>query len=570
MTLLTGAVPAAASSRDGLSWIEARLPAPQDQALRLPVPHAEAVGEAAAPFNVADWLLARARAAGDPGRVAVQGSGLRLTHAQLDEDSARWARWLRQVAGVRPGDRVLLRSRNHPWLLVAWLAVVRAGGVVITTMPLLRTPELQAIRRKAEPLLALVQEDLLPEALAAGDGSEGGGWQVLRLHPSTFVWPEEAATASEARAWDVPRVLAGDPCLIAFTSGSTGEPKATVHRHQDVQAIVLTWGHEVLQAHAGDVFCGSPALGFTYGLGGLLLFPLAAGARVVLLERVTPAGLLQAMRDEGVSVCFSSPTAYRGMTAHLAGAPQDRPPALRVAVSAGEPLGTSTREQWQAHAGVPLWDGLGSTELLHIVIGDRLARPGVIGAPVKGFQAAVLDDDGRWHTLAQVAEAGQSRSGRLGVRGPTACLYLDDPRQRDYVREGWNLTGDQVTLCPDGTVQFGARVDDLIISSGYNIAAPEVEDALLQDPRVREAAVTGVADEARGQLVTAWVVPADPAAADADPQAFVLSLQQGVKARIAPFKYPRRIHLVAALPRTDSGKVQRHRLGRDPLDKECS
>jgi 2-aminobenzoate-CoA ligase len=355
----------------------------------------------------------------------------------------------------------------------------------------------------------------------------------MRRRPETFTNVDTAAD---------------DVCLIAFTSGTTGKPKGTLHYHRDVLAICDTFAAQHVGAGPDDVFCGTPPLGFTFGLGGLLLFPLRVGASTLLLEAAPPETLLAAMAEYGASICFAAPTAYRAMTPHAARFDLG---ALRVCVSAGEALPAATRAAWQAATGLAIVDGIGATEMLHIFItasGDEI-RPGATGKPVAGYVAAILDEAGR--------QLGPGEVGRLAVKGPTGCRYLADERQREYVRDGWNVTGDAYLRDADGYYWYQARTDDMIVSAGYNIAGPEVEAALLAHAGVAECAVVGQADEARGCIVKAFVVLQPGVAAG---PATVRALQDWTKARIAPYKYPRAIEFVEALPRTETGKLQRFKL----------
>ena len=350
---------------------------------------------------------------------------------------------------------------------------------------------------------------------------------------------------------------ADDPCLIAFTSGTTGQPKGTVHLHRDLIAACQCWPRHVLKASTDDLFIGSPPLAFTFGLGGLLLFPLAIGAATALLDKAGPAQLVEAIARFGATVLFTAPTSYRAMAdaAQAANLSQTHGGPLRKCVSAGEALPAATRQQWKDATGLELIDGIGATEMLHIFISadEHDARPGATGKVVPGYRAEVHDDAG--HPLPP------GTVGRLAVKGPTGCRYLDDPRQASYVRDGWNYTGDAYLLDADGYFHFHARTDDMIVSAGYNIAAPEVEDALLAHPAVAECAVVGWPDAERGQIVKAVVVPRDGYARDA---ALVRELQDFVKATIAPYKYPRAIEFRDALPRTPTGKLQRFRLRDTP------
>jgi len=372
----------------------------------------------------------------------------------------------------------------------------------------------------------------------------------------------ERCSRVQPAEFDTVQTSQDDVAMIAFTSGTTGRPKGCLHFHRDVLAIADTFAKHVLKAEPDDVFTGSPPLGFTFGLGGLVIFPLYVGASTVLLERGSPEALLAAIEKHGVSVLFTAPTAYRAMLAMLKpdtgggggggdGSRDTRLSTLRRCVSAGEALPGETWRAWHAATGVKIIDGIGATELLHIFISaaDDDIRPGSTGRPVPGWEAAILDADGN--------PVPDGEPGLLAVRGPVGCRYLADERQSTYVRHGWNYTGDTYIRDEDGYFWYQARSDDMIISSGYNIAGPEVENALLRHPSVLEAGVIGMPDPDRGQLVTAFVVlrPEAPTG-----EAAVKDLQEFVKARIAPYKYPRAVHIVAALPRTNTGKLQRFKL----------
>jgi 2-aminobenzoate-CoA ligase len=442
----------------------------------------------------------------------------------------RIAHVLVEDLGIVPGTRVLLRGPNNQWLSAAWFGVLKAGAVLVTTMPLLRTGELQTIHEIAHLDAALVDhrfleavEPLGVPTIAFGDDA----WaERVAAKPATF---DDVATASD------------DVCMLAFTSGTTGRPKATMHFHRDVMSICETFSRHVLQPSADDVFTGTPPYAFTFGLGGVLLFPLHAGASTLLVEKATPVELADLIDEHGVTVCFTAPTAYKAMLA--AG---KNVPSLRKAVSAGEHLPKAVWEAFGDATGVEIIDGIGATEMLHIFIsasGEDI-RPGSTGRAVPGYAATIVDDDGH--------ELPPGVAGRLAVKGPTGCRYLDDPRQAAYVRNGWNLTGDTFLRDDDGYFWYQARSDDMIISSGYNIAAPEVEEALLKHPLVAECAVVGVPDEARGHIVKAYVVSAGEVTAG--------ELQDFVKAEIAPYKYPRAIEFVTELPKTATGKLQRFRL----------
>ena len=438
--------------------------------------------------------------------------------------------------GIVPGNRVLLRGPNNPWLAACWFGVLKAGGVVVATMPLLRAGELTTIHEIASLDAALVDHRFLEASAGLGlpTIAYGGDDPADLTHrvaskPSTF---DDVATAAD------------DVALLAFTSGTTGRPKATMHLHRDVIAVCDTFSRHVLQPTPDDVFTGTPPFAFTFGLGAVLLFPLHAGASTLLVEKATPIELATLITEHGVTICSTAPTAYKAMLA--AGASL---PTLRQAVSAGEHLPAATWQAWLDATGIAIIDGIGSTEMLHIFVGSSGAeiRPGSTGRAVPGYVACVLDDDG--------AEVPDGQPGRLAVKGPTGCRYLSDERQRSYVQHGWNITGDTFTRDADGYFWYQARSDDMIISSGYNIAAPEVEEALLGHPAVTECAVVGAPDEARGMRVKAFVVLTDGPESPS-----VQELQDFVKAAIAPYKYPREIEFVDELPRTATGKLQRFRL----------
>ncbi|MBA3489674.1 MAG: AMP-binding protein [Longispora sp.] len=433
--------------------------------------------------------------------------------------------------GLIPGNRVLLRAPNNPTLVACWFAVLKAGGVAVTTMPLLRDQELDAVDGIAKVSLSLV-DDRFPCAL-----------------PSAVMFSQlMAAAETKSDTFANVNTAADDVALLAFTSGTTGRPKATMHFHRDVLAIADTFSTQILRPNAGDVFAGSPPLGFTFGLGGLVVFPMRVGASALLLEKGTPEVLLPALEKHGATIVLTAPTAYRAMVANL---PADGLPKLRLCVSAGEPLPKSTWEAWYAATGLKLIDGIGATELLHIFIsaaGDDI-RPGATGLPVPGYSATVLDENG--------AVAGPGVSGRLAVKGPTGCRYLADDRQLTYVRDGWNLTGDTYLMDEDGYFWYQSRSDDMIISAGFNIAPPEVEWALLKHAEVKECAVVGLPDEERTTVVAAYVVLAEGVIGDA---AKVDELREHCRQEIAPYKLPRVITFVPALPRTSTGKIQRFAL----------
>ena len=472
-----------------------------------------------------------------------------LSYAQLAERINRIANVLTRDLGMVPGNRVLLRSPNNPMMIAAYFAVIKAGGIVVATMPLLRAKELAYPITKAKIKLALCDvrlDDEMKKAKAATSDLERiiyWGTDATEVLETLMAQPGYENFAPCDTAID-------DVCLIGFTSGTTGEPKGTMHFHRDMLAICDTYGKHVLRANRDDRFIGSPPVAFTFGLGGLVLFPLRVGAATVLLEKAPPEELLPAIAKYRATICFTAPTAYRAMAPKV----KDYDIAsLRKTVSAGETLPKATFEAWRAVTGITMQDGLGSTEMLHIFVCSREeeARAGATGKAVPGYEAKVIDEEG--------AEVPPGTIGRLAVRGPTGCRYLADARQKNYVQNGWNVTGDTYTMDVDGYFWYQARSDDMIISAGYNIAGPEVELALLTHPAVAECGVVSAPDEERGQIVKAFVVVRAGMTGDA---ALAKALQDHVKATIAPFKYPRAIDFISSLPRTESGKLQRFELRR--------
>jgi len=501
----------------------------------------------AARLNCVAELLGGALAAGAGERVAIRGAQLSWTYTQLLAQVDRIAHVLRDELKLEAGNRVLLRGANHPMMAACILAVIKAGCIAVPTMPLLRARELGAIAGKARVNAVLCADGLRAELDATALPDDA---RARTLYFGGDAGPDslEARMAAQPSEYQAVDTAADDVCLISFTSGTTGIPKGTMHFHRDVMAICDCFPRSVLHTHPGDIFIGTPPLAFTFGLGGLLLFPLRVGATAVLLEKLTPETLLKAIETYRATVCFTAPTFYRQMAALADRFDLD---SLKKSVSAGEALPLATRESWRQATGLSMIDGIGATELLHIFIsasGDQV-RPGATGKPVPGYQACILDQDGR--------PVGPGVIGRLAVKGPTGCRYLADERQRDYVLNGWNLTGDAYEMDADGYFYYRSRTDDMIISAGYNIAGPEVEDALLRHPAVAECGVIGKADQERGQIVEAHVVLKPEFEASA---ALALQLQEFVKAQIAPYKYPRSVKFLTSLPRTETGKLQRFKL----------
>ena len=494
-------------------------------------------------LNCATELLDSVVAQYGPDRPCLHAPGQPTwTYGDLLARANQIANYLTGTLEIVPGNRVLLRGPNNPWLVACWLGVLKTGAVVVTTMPLLRPSELTAIDDAATINLSLCDhrsiEDLNNTGLAA----------PAILYGSDDPDDLTARVATQPTTYDNAETAADDVALLAFTSGTTGRPKATMHFHRDVLANADTFSKHVLEPRPDDVFTGTPPLAFTFGLGGIVVFPLRVGASTLLIEKATPAELAGLIDEFGATICFTAPTAYRAM---LSSGDVKRLESLRVGVSAGEHLPAATWEAFFEATGVALVNGIGSTEMLHIFIsasGEDI-RPGSTGRAVPGYVATIVDEQGEPVPPGTV--------GRLAVKGPTGCRYLADDRQLTYVQNGWNITGDTFVQDDDGYFWYQARSDDMIVSAGYNIAAPEVEEALLMHDDVAECAVVSVPDEQRGALVKAYVVLRDGIAGD-DPKR--TELQDFTKRQIAPYKYPRAIDFIDALPRTPTGKLQRFRL----------
>ncbi|MCB8840286.1 benzoate-CoA ligase family protein [Aurantimonas sp. VKM B-3413] len=498
-------------------------------------------------LNAAAELVDRNVAEGRGDRPAlVAPGGVRWTYADLARTIDKMANALTGKLGLVPGNRILLRSANNPTKVALYMAIIKAGGIVVATMPLLRSRELVQVLDKAKIGLALCDATLAEEMeKAAGAAAE---------RPRIVTWSGTAGgelgalLEGSAETFDAAPSRGDDPCLLGFTSGTTGLPKATIHTHRDLLVICDCYSREVLRPNEDDIFIGSPPLAFTFGLGGLVLFPFRVGASAVLLEKAGPPDLAKAIGEYKATISFTAPTAYRAI---LAKADEYDLSSLRKCVSAGETLPKPTFDAWYEKTGIRLMDGIGATEMLHIFIAAREdeIRPGSTGKPVPGYEAKVIDGEGN--------ELPRGTPGRLAVRGPIGCRYLADERQAVYVEKGWNVTGDTYVEDEDGYFWFQARNDDMIVSAGYNIAGPEVEAALLAHPDVMEAGVVGAPDPDRGRIVKAYVVLAE--GHEASP-ALAEALQEHVKQELAPYKYPRSIVFVDALPKTGSGKLQRFAL----------
>ena len=556
-------------------FVHQRLPAPEQMpALLFDAPELQFPPQ----LNAVEELLDRAAQKGFADRPLLRSDDRTLSYAQALGQVNRMAQVLVQDFGLLPGNRVLLRGGNSIALALAWLAVVKAGMVAVATMPLLRAKELGDIIDKAQPVLALCDAKLLQELQLAqvqypvlktivafnvappvaanpvrSEPVEGLAKALTPLSPNREVASFEALAARKDGHFTACPTAATDIALLAFTSGTTGKPKAAVHTHRDVMAACQTWPRHVLRATPDDIVMGSPPLAFTFGLGGMLVFPMWAGASVYFPGiPFTPQAMAQLLFESGATICYTAPTFYRQMAPFMKALIAGRgAPALRICVSAGEGLPDATRQLWKDASGIEMLDGIGATEMFHIFISSapEQVRRGAIGKVVPGYVARVVDDSG--------AEVPRGTVGKLAVTGPTGCKYMDDARQAAYVKGGWNHPGDAFIQDADGYFFYQARTDDMIITAGYNVGAPEVEDALLKHPAVAECGVIGKPDQQRGMIVKAFCVLKPGFASD---DAMVKALQDYVKASIAPYKYPREIEFLASLPRTETGKLQRFRL----------
>lgn len=499
-------------------------------------------------LNLVEELLDKAESKGFADRPLLRSPQRVLSYAQTRDQVDRMARVLVEDLGLVPGNRVLLRGGNSVEMAMAWLAVVKAGLIAVATMPLLRARELGDIIDKARPSIALCDGRLIQELEIAQQAHPS----LLTIVPfGPAVQPQSLSSRAQSKtgSFQACPTSADDIALMAFTSGTTGKPKAAVHTHGHVLAACEAWPRHVLQATPGDVVLGSPPLAFTFGLGGLLLFPMWAGASVFFQDGpYTPESLVKTIQEIGATICYTAPTFYRQMAPF---AKQHGVTPLRISVSAGEALPDATRQLWKEATGIEMLDGIGATEMFHIFISSSGAdvKRGAIGKVVPGYVAKIVDDTG--------VELPRGTSGRLAVMGPTGCMYLDDQRQSNYVKDGWNYPGDAFIQDEQDYFFYQARTDDMIISAGYNISGTEVEDALLSHPAVVECGVIGKPDDARGMVVKAFCVLRPGYTGDA---LLVAALQDHVKLTIAPFKYPREIEFTDALPRTETGKLQRFKL----------
>jgi 2-aminobenzoate-CoA ligase len=495
-------------------------------------------------MNAAAELLDRAVASGQASRPCIRSRQGTWTYAELLDRANRIASVLRNRLGLVPGNRVLLRSANNSMLAACWFGVVKAGGIAVTTMPLLRSRELTHICNKAQVQFALCDLRLAQELQAAQPSCPS--LREVRYFNSDAADALEALMREQRDTFENVIASHDDVALIAFTSGTTGPAKATLHFHRDILAICDCWPKAILHATSQDIFAGSAPLGFTYGLGSLLLFPMRSGASTVLLEHCTAEIMLQAVQDFGVTITLLGPTMYRAMAPHVH---RFNLGSLHTCCSAGEHLPVAVFDDWLRRTGVRILDFMGSTEMLHAFMGvpREDIRPGSTGIALPGYQVKVVDE-----AMQPVAPG---TVGRLAVRGPIGCRYLNDPeRQKAYVVDGWNLSGDAFHAGEDGFLWYHSRTDDMIISAGYNISGAEIEEMLLEHPAISECAVVGIPDPARGQIVKAFIVLRDPQAASPDLSA---AIQEFVKKSVAPYKYPRAVEFVPALPKTETGKIQR-------------
>ncbi|WP_114860925.1 AMP-binding protein [Azospirillum brasilense] len=499
-------------------------------------------------LNAAAALLDVWRERGWDERPCVIGNGDVWSYGRFRDTVDRIARLLTERFGIVPGNRVLVRGTNTPMLAACWLGVLKAGAVVVPTMPLLRATELESIIERAAVSLALCDARFAKDLNTAAETMDGG-MPVVTFNGGDLEGRLEESDTGFAAV----DTAADDVALIAFTSGTTGKPKATAHFHRDLLAVADLSPQSLLKTGGDDVFCGTPSLAFAYGQGGMLLFPLRVGASVVLLDRATPERLLEVTAKHKATVMFTVPTVYRAMTARIEEEPSlaEGLRTLRACVSAGEPLPATTLEGWQAVTGMEILDSFGTTEMLNAVLHSPpgAVRPGATGMVVPGYEARVVDDS--------LTPLPPGQIGRLAVRGPTGCIYLDDPRQENYVQGGWNLTGDAFRMDEDGYFWYHARTDDLIVSAGYKISGLEVEDVLLGHEAVEECAVIAAPDPLRGSIPKAFIVTRDGVRPSDD---LAERLQCYVKDRIAPYKYPRAVEFLEQLPRTETGKIQRYKL----------
>ena len=522
-------------------FVHDRLPGKEAEPQIIPLANIPSSG----PLNCTSFLIDRHLQTSSAERTAIRSSEREWSYRELSAHVNRIANVLKQDYQIEPGNRVLIRGANSPEAAAVWLAIQKIGAIAVTTMPLLRAGELTTLIALSKPQLAVCDAQIAAELSEAIDASGGTTAMITYEANGGALYRAMEGKSDEC---DTCPTLADDISIIGFTSGTTGKPKATVHFHRDILAICETMCRHIIRPVQQDVFIGTAPLAFTFGLGGLLVFPFYFGACTVLNSRYTPQQLAQAIEHYQASICFTVPTFYQQMlrlddVSALSG--------LRIAISSGEALPQPVRQLWQSRTGVELAEVLGSTEMLHAFAGasGSAIKSGYIGPAIPGFELAILDEKGNPLAVGEI--------GRLAVKGPTGCRYLDDPRQAGYVQNGWNITGDACVMDADGYVAYHTRYDDMIISAGYNISGLEIENALLAHSMVAECAVIGEADTERGQIVAAFIVLKQ---IDKKSDDLIRELREFVKQKIAPYKYPRRIEFVQKLPRNESGKLQRFRL----------
>jgi len=493
-------------------------------------------------LNCVERLLDNHIKKGNGDAVCIRTFEESWTYNNLFEKANQIAHVFIDDLGLVSGNRVLLRSANNPMMVACWFAVLKAGGIVVSTMPLLRSKELTTIIDCAEISIAISDSDLADEMNQVES-------KFLKITSFFRNGDLDKLTQYKPKNFENYHSKADSVCLIGFTSGTTGLPKMTAHYHKDILNICEAFPVYSLQPTKDDIFIGSPPLGFTFGLGGLVLFPMYFGASTFLIEKPSPDLLLKAIQEYKVTICFTAPTAWRVLTTKLN---EFNVSSLRKCVSAGETLPLQVWHDWYDATGLKIIDGIGSTEILHIFISSNEENmiPGATGLPILGYEAKIIDENGN--------ELPINESGKLAIKGITGCKYLNrEEKQKEYVQNGWNITGDIFKKDDNGYYWFVARGDDMIISSGYNIAAIEVESVLLTHEDILECAVVGLPDEERGMLVCAHIVLKDNNKASVE---FKKTIQQWFKQVAAPYKYPRVINFIESLPKTETGKIQRFKL----------